>query len=287
MACKEMAVVIPVVVMAYDRVFLSRDNGSRLGHRAAFYTGLFATWVVLLACLVEFSDVATRQGARHPIGSWDYLKTQAGVIVHYLRLALWPVGQASDYYDWPVAHGLSSVLPQAAVLLVLLAATAVALLRRAWLGFVGAWFFVILAPTSSVVPLGTEIAAERRMYLPLAAVVIVLLAGGWWVVRRCQAGVNRPINWIVAATVASLACVLIVLNVARTAVYQSNTTYWQAAVDQRPNNPRATYNLGIAIALESGPPAQGKRSLELYQHALDLDPTYDLARRHLQAERPR
>jgi hypothetical protein len=35
----------------------------------------------------------------------------------------------------------------------------------------GAWFFVILAPTSSVVPIVGSPMAEHRMYLPLAAVV--------------------------------------------------------------------------------------------------------------------
>ena len=42
-------------------------------------------------------------------------------------------------------------------------------------GFLGGWFFATLAPSSSVLPLATEIAAERRMYLPLAALVVASL----------------------------------------------------------------------------------------------------------------
>ena len=44
---------------------------------------------------------------------------------------------------------------------------------RYWpaIGFAGAWFFVILAPTSSVVPLADQPMAEHRMYLSLAAVI--------------------------------------------------------------------------------------------------------------------
>ena len=38
-------------------------------------------------------------------------------------------------------------------------------------GFLGAWFWITLAPTSTIVPIATEVAAERRMYLPLAALV--------------------------------------------------------------------------------------------------------------------
>jgi len=39
------------------------------------------------------------------------------------------------------------------------------------LAFLGAWFFLILAPSSSVLRSSTEVAAEHRMYLPLAAVI--------------------------------------------------------------------------------------------------------------------
>ena len=49
--------------------------------------------------------------------------------------------------------------------------------RWGWLGFLGAWFFMTLAPSSSVVPIATEMAAERRIYLALAAVVVLVLVG--------------------------------------------------------------------------------------------------------------
>src|SRR5262249_15010774 len=49
--------------------------------------------------------------------------------------------------------------------------------RWGWLGFIGAWFLMILAPSSSIVPIATEMAAERRIYLPLAAVVVLMLIG--------------------------------------------------------------------------------------------------------------
>ena len=39
------------------------------------------------------------------------------------------------------------------------------LARRPHVGFLGAWCFITLAPTSSIVPIATEVGAERRMYL--------------------------------------------------------------------------------------------------------------------------
>ena len=58
------------------------------------------------------------------------------------------------------------------MIVLLLAGTIWALARKPWLGYLGVWFFVILAPTSSIVPI-KDLAFEHRMYLPLAAVVVL------------------------------------------------------------------------------------------------------------------
>ena len=44
--------------------------------------------------------------------------------------------------------------------------------------------FLILAPTSSFLPIKQEAAAEQRMYLPLAAVVSLVVVGGWLILSR-------------------------------------------------------------------------------------------------------
>src|SRR5205807_28441 len=43
------------------------------------------------------------------------------------------------------------------------------------IGFLAAVVVMNLAPTSSVVPIATEVGAERRMYLPLAALVTLVV----------------------------------------------------------------------------------------------------------------
>ena len=70
------------------------------------------------------------------------------------------------------------IVPYFTVLALLGLATAVALWRWPKFGFLGACFFFILAPASSIVPVATQTAAEHRMYLPLAAVLILLVVGG-------------------------------------------------------------------------------------------------------------
>ncbi len=92
------------------------------------------------------------------------------MITRYVRLSVWPRDLVL-YYGWPLPLTLTDVLPQALFVLGLLALTAVTLYRRPRVGILGLWFFLTLAPTSSILPIATEVGAERRMYLPLMALV--------------------------------------------------------------------------------------------------------------------
>ena len=117
---------------------------------------------------------------------WTYLLNQTVMIAHYLRLAIWPRSLVV-FYGWPLPLTLGDVWPYALFIGVLLIATIVAMKRWPMLGFLGVWFFVTLAPTSSIVPIATEVGAERRMYLPLLAVIalaVVAVSTLWAVVAR-------------------------------------------------------------------------------------------------------
>ena len=66
------------------------------------------------------------------------------------------------------------MLPTALAILVLLSVTIWCLIRKPALGFCAAWFFIILAPTSSFIPIRDPI-FEHRMYLALAGVIVLLV----------------------------------------------------------------------------------------------------------------
>ena len=106
------------------------------------------------------------------VTSWAYLTTQCGVIVHYLALTFWPSPQVLDY-AWPLARDPWDWMPQASFLSIVLAGAVFIWRWKPFVGFMAVFFFLALAPTSSVVPIATEIAAEHRLYLPLAAPVIL------------------------------------------------------------------------------------------------------------------
>jgi tetratricopeptide (TPR) repeat protein len=180
---------------------------------------------------------------------------------------------------------LADVVPYAALIVLLLLLAAIALVRRPKLGFLGAWFFITLSPTSSVVPIPIEVGAERRMYLPLIALVTLVVVGAAELLRRLErrraqrpAG-SSPRRWQHAGA-AALALVTIVLaanTMIRNGEYASPLSLYRTVAERWPTSlshhilgsalmdagrnqeaiahsraalpgaPRAHYDLGVAL----------------------------------------
>ena len=98
MGSKEVAISAPLVVLLYDRVFLSPSWREVFRRRWGFYVGLAATWAIMLTMLsygAEGPPCSERARAiEHTI---DYTLAQFGVIAHYLRLCFWPHPLVVDY----------------------------------------------------------------------------------------------------------------------------------------------------------------------------------------------
>jgi tetratricopeptide (TPR) repeat protein len=249
MGVKEVMVTAPVTVWLWDRVV---GTGPRPGRRWPLYAGLASTWIVLAA--------AVASGVRpHSVGFtlggwtwWSYLLTQTGVVMHYLRLAVVPTPLVFDY-AWPQVSSLASVAPEASGLLVLAVATSVALVKRRPIGFVGAWVFGILVPTSTILPIPTEVAAEHRMYLPAAALVALGVLGAYWTGRRLLARMPRADLWERRAAVGGLLVAGLVATAFGGLTHARNRDYWSAealmrdTVQKRPTNVRARISYGVEM----------------------------------------
>jgi tetratricopeptide (TPR) repeat protein len=182
MLCKESMVVAPVVIILYDRVFFFRSLRDAFAARWRLYGGLALTWIALLYMILP-GPRANTVGFKKSASAWNYLLNQAVMITRYFRLAVWPHGLVVDYGP-PVPLTLSGVLPQALFICSLLALTIAAFRWNPAAGFLGAWIFMTLAPTSSFVPINTEVGAERRMYLPLMAISALLTISAFHLFER-------------------------------------------------------------------------------------------------------
>ncbi len=205
----------------------------------------------------------------------EYLVTQFGVIAHYLKLAVAPIDQALDY-RWPIlsltgeenwlkkpATFANAALP--GLFIAALGVTVViALIRKPWLGFLGAWFFIILAPTSSFVPIRDPL-YEHRMYLSLAALIVGVVALLWWLVGRVSDKLPSYIQRgaVVAVLCLPLAIVLGMLSFQRNALYANPVQLWADNVATRPLNDRGLNNYGKCLLDTIEDDLQKKLGLEV------------------------
>ncbi|MBN1673873.1 MAG: tetratricopeptide repeat protein [Kiritimatiellae bacterium] len=278
MGCKEVMVTAPVVVCLYDRVFLSSSWRDLYGNRRWLYAGLAGTWGILALLMAATAGAYGKSvgtgfsGASSPL---SYLATQFGVLTHYLRLAVWPRSLCLDYF-WPEARTWAAILPFGAFIGVLALLTLWGLWRRPAWGFLGAWFFIVLAPTSSIVPVADR-AMEHRMYLPLVSVVLLgvfLLheAVSRLFARRPRAG-EAVETWLVCALLALLGNA----TLARNQDYRSSEAIWRDTVAKRPGNPRAWQNLGSYVANDG----RWEEAVPYFEKALELKPDYIVPRNNM------
>lgn len=256
MASKEIMASVPLMALLYDRTFVSGSFRTAWQRRKWLYVAMATTWLLLAWLMLNNQQRGRTVGFGLGVTSWEYLLTQCQALTTYLKLSFWPHPLVVDY-GAPVVKSLGEVWWRGLIIVALLGGTVAALWRRPVLGFVGAWFFVILAPSSSFIPLTTQTIAEHRMYLPLIAVLVLTVGlGVRWLGRPAL------IVFLVLATGAG------VLTVRRNLDYRDDLTLWLDTVAKHPVNSRAL--AGVATAyFNRGNLIEARR---FYEESLRLDP---------------
>ncbi len=265
MGTKEVMVTAPLMVLLYDRTFVAGSFAEAWRRRKAIHATLACTWLLLAYCMLGSSTRGGTAGFGLGLSSWTYGLSQCRAIMLYLKLAAWPHPLVADYGTEAVGNPAEVLLP-GLLLLLLVTGTAMALWRRPVPGFVGAWFFLILAPSSSVVPVKAQIMAEHRMYLPLAAVISLAATGAYLLAGRR-----------IAIVLLALAVGSGWLTLRRNEVYRNELALWSDTVAKLPESARARVNLGIAL-VEAGriPEAVGQ-----YEAAIRIEPENAIAQLNL------
>jgi tetratricopeptide (TPR) repeat protein len=265
----------PFVALLYDRTFLAGSWRAIPVARRRVHGALLATLALVPLLLAaapmdwRYSSGAGAEG----ISALAYARTQPEVILRYLRLAVWPNGLTLDY-SWPAATSAVSLVLAALAGVAVLVALALAF-RGSAIAFLVASFFLILAPTSSFVPL-LDVAFEHRMHLALAVVVLLAVLGGWELIRRAATALAWPpglVRRVAAGSVAVVALALGAVTVQRNNDYRSAVAIWTDTAAKRPDNLRARVNLAYAVG-----EAQGfERALAETEAIVQRDPDYPWA----------
>lgn len=263
---KEVIVTAPIVLFLFDRTFVTGAFRKTLNLRWKLYAALASPYLLVLAMLAtgSFTDEASAGFGITAISPLGYLLSQGEVILHYLRLAVWPWPLVLDY-RWPSSYLLGGWVLPTVIVAAMVLAVAVGVYLRNWWGFMGAWFFLILAPTSSILPLG-DLAMEHRMYLSLIAIVVSAVMLGYWGLRTLLG--EKLLITVGGVLIMLITGVLASVTIMRNFEYRTALSMWQTVVERAPYNPRGYQGLGDELQ------KQGKFSeaFPIYQQALAIDP---------------
>ena len=262
MCTKEVMATVPVAVLLYDRAFVSSSFAEALRRRWVYYAALAATLLILLGLALS-TPLSNTVGFHVPgISVVDYARSEARIIVtHYLRLVFWPQPLILDYGMAPVQSFIGAGFP--ALLTLVLAVGTVVLFRRSPpLGFPLAWFFLVLVPTSSFIPVA-DLVFEHRMYLPLAG-LLALFVAPVALVR------GRVVRVLLFAGIAGYIGFWGMLTYARNRDYQSEIAFCTDTIAKVPDNPRAWNNLGDSL----GTVGRHSEAIRCYDKVLAMNPGY-------------
>lgn len=271
MLCKESMVTAPLAVVLHDLAFSGLRPAAVWRHRRGLYAGLAAGWLVLAAVMAT-GPRSGSVGFGRGISPWDYLLTQGWAVGRYLFLAVWPERLLVDYGDLPRTD-IGDWLPGGIAVLALLSVAAAAWRRSPPLSFAVLSCLLALAPTSSIVPIVTEVGAERRMYLPLAplvaaAVCLVDQACGGLVARGLP---RRTGSVILAVILVGWGVALGARTWQRAGDYLDPVRLWESAIMILPDNARSHSNLAAALVhagRDDDAEAAARRAIDLSDRAV-------------------
>lgn len=247
---KEECVAFPALLLLLEGWKLRQQRERRIDIKRVLWPILAMFALSVLAGIRVFVAIAENPGA--PAGaqagiSWQaYGLAQGLVILRYLRMLALPWGFSVDP-DIAVPPAWLGILAWLALGLLAAAAAMFALRGKQ----AGLWLlagFILLLPSSSVLPVA-DLAADRRLYLPM----IGFAAAAGVLLER----VRPPV------VIAALA-VLTAFSVVRTQTWRTEASLWEDAARKAPHKVRPKIQLARAV--------EPARAIEILEGAQRIAP---------------
>jgi hypothetical protein len=288
MKTKEIAFTLPFMVILFEFMFFRGSIAKRVAYLGGFILSLAiiplslagsfgGSWQFLVR-LFHSTKVQTE------MPRFDYLVTQFRVIVTYLRLLFFPVGQNLDH-DFTVYHTFfTPPVLLSFLLLVSIFGLGVFLVQRSTFNVQRStsdnpqlphcrlialgifWFFITLAVESSIIPI-VDVIFEHRVYLPSVGVFVALstalvLAADRLAVRRERLAAIMFIAMLLVAV--SLAAA----TFGRNMVWADETTLWEDAAAKSPEKSRPWNNVAYAYLKRRQP----QKAIPALIHSIAISP---------------
>jgi Tfp pilus assembly protein PilF len=279
MKTKEISFTLPAMIVLSEFLFFKGETKSRILYLVPF----LLTMLIIPATLVSIADLgggtATKLGTNMP--RLDYLFTEFRVIITYLRLIFFPVGQNLDY-DYPLYHSIFA--PEVLLSFLALLITCLTVIYSFWryrktlpltrvIFFCTVWFFVTLSVESSVIPI-VDVIFEHRMYLPSLGIFLLISIMLVMIIKICQ---QNLVEETIFLSVVVTAVVFTGITYSRNNVWSDKIVLWQDVVSKSPEKERGYINLASAY-YDKG---DFDNQIKALRNAININPSNDQAYAYL------
>jgi protein O-mannosyl-transferase len=235
---KEMVLSLPLVIFAY--VYLTFEPNRK------WRAGLLELWpyvactAIYLALRIKVLGFLVKAQNVLPIGTRKLLLSDVVLVADYLRLLLLPIRMTAYHVFQPVDSAFDAAF-LGATFLVLAAGTLLLYMRRRdpLLAWSGVSVLLTLLPVLNPRAVGTNVLAERYLYIPSFFFLLALVLTAKHV-RDIWQNKGLPRVWMCRTGWALLAVVLIsycIQTVRRNADWRDNEHLYESAIRVSPNSP--------------------------------------------------
>ncbi len=245
---KEIIVTLPVAVFLYWTFFLKKlpELNGKIQKSMLAILLLPAVAGVIYRIYKITLHTDSSMGFSIGITPFEYLLTQCRVITRYIFLLFAPFGQNADY-DFTLSKGLFD--PPSTIfglLFIVLLLAAAAFLYKRWrtASFGILWFFIVLSPTSSFIPL-RDLIMEHRMYLASVGIFLIFALCLYHLSLRLKMTYKGK-AYITATVILLMIWGLGYLTVKRNYVWLNSQLFWEDVVQKSPNKARGYISLANA-----------------------------------------
>jgi tetratricopeptide (TPR) repeat protein len=277
MKTKENAFTLPFVIVLYEFFFFTGNARRRLLRLTPLLLAVIVIPLSLAGMENQGGDVTGELGASmrgyEGLSRVEYLRSQFGAIVTYIRILFLPINQVLVYDSSLPRSFLEPKVVVSFLILLGVCSSGIYFLRRSMSGLPEArlvafgifWFFIALSVESSIVPLRLPV-QEYRVYLPSFGAFLAVVAGALLLVRNAG---RRKLNHAVCAVFLLVSVVFAGVTYARNRVWRSPQSLWEDVASKSPKYVEGRNNLGF-IYWTNG---LTDKAIEQYLIALELDPS--------------
>jgi tetratricopeptide (TPR) repeat protein len=289
---KEIAIVAPALIMIVDWFFVAQGEWISFKKRLWLHATIFGEVLFLYrSWFGHFGNILTLNSEAHNnIGNvitknpadkilpYDFFISQFKVILHYLWMFIWPFSISVEY-DWVLSRSFfapDSFFPF--LILVGIAYLIIRALLRDYanpIAFGMIWFFICVAPRSSIVP-SSELLADYKTYMSslgwLFVIACALVCLYHAITQSSQRTllVQYPVHGCMICAFI-LALPFGTATYFRNQVWSSGIEFWGNIIKNAPGKARAYNNYGVELSLGQ---KKYREAIPYFKKAIAMDRKY-------------